>query len=72
MTRYEVYVGQTWRGTVEASSERAARRIAKAEGLWRRGEGRQTVLQRVAAGPTGKVTSRTAQDRTKTGQLGRR
>jgi hypothetical protein len=29
MTRYEVYVGQQWRGTVEADTESEARKVAR-------------------------------------------
>jgi hypothetical protein len=68
MTRYEVYVGQQWRGTVEADTESEARKVARKGGLWVRGEGASTVLQRIETSK-GKVTSRTAQDRTKSGEL---
>lgn len=71
MKRYEVYVGHEWRGTVEADTEAEARRTAKQGGLWKRGEGRDTILQRADGAAAGRVTSRTAQDRTKTGQLAR-
>jgi hypothetical protein len=69
--RYEVYVGQTWRGTVEAKTEAEARKVAREGGLWARGEGKDVILQRIET-TKGRVTSRTAQDRMKTGQLGRK